>query len=271
MPELPEVETVVVTLQHLIQDKKINDVYVGWDNIIESSSTKEFKEKLINQSFRKFSRRGKYLLFYLDDFLLVSHLRMEGKFFYYDIPTEKAKHTHVIIKFSDCSELHYNDTRKFGKMYLYNNLIEFENKHLLGKEPFDSTITVDYLKEHIKYKRVSIKQFLLDQRYIVGIGNIYADEICFLAKISPNRQVNTLIDQELLLIIETTKKVLAEAIKQGGTTVKSYTSAHDVTGLFQQSLNVYGRYGQDCLKCSTKLEKTKIAGRTTVYCPHCQR
>lgn len=271
MPELPEVETVVRTLEQLIKGKTIKDIEIYWDNIIERKEIDSFKEVLIGQTFQDFSRRGKYLLFGLDHTMLVVHLRMEGKFYYYKTSTPKEKHTHVIFFFTDGSELHYHDVRKFGKMYLYPLNEGYICLDKLGKEPFDEELTVEYLITMSKNKRISIKQFLLDQSVIAGIGNIYADEICFLAKINPKTTVDKISKKKWIELLQAVQTVLKEAIEQGGTTIRSYTSSLGVTGLFQQQLNAYGRFGKPCVDCGTLLQKTKITGRTTVFCPTCQK
>lgn len=271
MPELPEVETVVNTLKNLILNKEFKDVTVYWDNIIATPELELFKDAIIGQKIIDISRRGKYILFHLTSKTLVSHLRMEGKYFVYDTKTPKDKHSHVIYNFTDGGQLHYNDTRKFGKMYLYDESEALKILANVGLEPWDSKLTSSYLRKKAKNRKVSIKQFLLDQSVIAGIGNIYVNEILFLVKLHPATVVNTVSAIKFNQIIDATQDVLSRAIEQGGTTIKSYTSSLGVTGLFQQSLNVHNLEGHDCPVCNSKIEKITVAQRGTYFCPSCQK
>ena len=271
MPELPEVQTVVDTLKNLIQAKRISNVEVLWDNTIANVPSAIFSKQLIGQSFHSFLRRGKYLVFQLDDYVLITHLRMEGKFYYHQERTIPDKHTHVLIHFEDGSSIHYHDVRKFGKMYLYASDEEQVVLSNLGKEPWDKELTCAYLKKKIGNKKITVKQFLLDQSIITGIGNIYANEILFLAGIHPTKKVDTLSEKNLKDIIQYTQNVLELAIQKGGTTVRSYTSSLGVTGKFQLSLLVYQREGQMCKHCHSIIEKLVQNGRSSFYCPKCQK
>lgn len=267
MPELPEVETVKNTLKSEVVGKTILSVDVLY-NMIENKDIDEFKRLLKGQKIIDIKRRGKWLMFELNDYYLLSHLRMEGKYF---IDGPVTKHDHVIFHLDD-GILKYNDTRKFGRMHLvkkeevYNVLPLLE----LGKEPWDKDLNINYLKEKYKYKKLPIKTVLLDQGIIVGIGNIYADEILFEGKINPLKQAKDLNDLELQNIIDYTKKILEEAIKMGGTTIKSYESARGVHGRFQQNLKVHNHENDNCPICGSKIVKIKVNGRGTYYCPKCQ-
>ena len=269
MPELPEVETVKETLKKKILKQKIIDIKVLYPEMIEYPDVLTFKKEIINQTINDIKRRGKWLIFELDNYYLLSHLRMEGK---YNIKTNESinKHEHVIFYFKDFN-LRYQDTRKFGRMYLYKKEEAFNNKPLnaLGYEPWDDKLDIDYLKE--KYKKITkpIKEVLLDQSIIVGIGNIYADEILFLSKINPYKKPNELDDNELNDIIKNTRYVLECAIKKGGTTIRTYTSSEGVHGRFQQDLLVHNK--EYCKKCNSKIEVVRIGGRSTYYCPNCQK
>lgn len=269
MPELPEVETVKNTLKKQVLNKKIILSNIYWDNIIASPKPEEFKEKIKNQIINDVLRRGKWLMFELDDYFLLSHLRMEGKYFIRNIGDERNKHEHVIFTFDDNTELRYHDTRKFGKMYLIEKDKVYNEKPLkdLGKEPWDETLTKEYLKEKLNKKE--IKTQLLDQSIIVGIGNIYVDEVLFLSKIHPETKGNELNEKDLENIIKYTRKTLEKAIELGGTTVKSYTSSEGVHGRFQNELLVHTK--EICPTCNTKIEKITVGGRGTYYCPKCQK
>ena len=245
MPELPEVETVKNSLRDKINGRIIKDVVVLYDGIIEYPDVKDFEVKIRNQKINDIERYGKWLMFVLDDYYLLSHLRMEGKYFIKSSLDEYVKHEHVVFRLDDGTDLRYMDVRKFGKMHLIEKDKIYEIGPLidLGLEPWDSRLTIDYLKDKYCKKKLPIKSVLLDQSIIVGIGNIYADEILFLSAINPYVRAMDLHDRDLSNIIKYTKEVLEDAIKQGGTTIKSYSSVNGVHGLFQQSLNVHSREG----------------------------
>lgn len=273
MPELPEVETVKETLKRVIIGKKIKDVIINYNNIIEYPTSDLFKKQIINETINDIKRRGKWLLFELDNYYLLSHLRMEGKYFYKKQDDEHLKHEHIIFKFFDNTELRYLDSRKFGKMHLVDKNQLFKQKKLneLGYEPWDELLTVNYLKEKYKNKKLPIKTVILDQSIIAGIGNIYADEILFLSKINPLKKAFELSENELENIIKYTKEVLNKAILNGGTTIRSYESSEGVHGKFQQSLLVHDRENMQCPNCQTKIIKIKVGGRGTYYCVNCQK
>jgi len=273
MPELPEVETVKETLKKQILKRKIVATNIYYENIIAYPVSSEFTEKIKNQIIEDVERRGKWLLFKLTNYYLLSHLRMEGKYFIRSKNDEKLKHEHVCFELDNGESLRYIDTRKFGKMYLVLKKEVFTTKPLLdiGLEPFDDKLTVLYLKEKYKKKRLPIKTVLLDQSIIAGIGNIYANEILFVSKISPNRVCSDLKDKELELIIKYTKEILSRAIEKGGTTIRSYSSSEGVHGLFQNELYVHGKDNRPCLNCDNKIIKTAIGGRGTYYCEKCQK
>ena len=269
MPELPEVETVKNTLKKQILKKTIKSVNIYWDNIIAFPDIPTFKKQIKNETINDILRRGKWLMFELDNYFLLSHLRMEGKYFIRQKNDEKNKHEHVIFTFADNSELRYHDTRKFGKMYLLKKENVYQEKPLneLGLEPWDSSLTYQYLQA--KFKNKAIKTELLDQSIITGIGNIYADEIMFLSKIHPEKRADKLKQDQLENIIKYTRKTLEKAIKLGGTTVKSYTSSEGVHGRFQNELLVHTK--NKCPKCHGDIQKIVVGGRGTYYCPKCQK
>lgn len=270
MPELPEVETVKETLKKGVLHKKIVGVHVYYDKII-ASSLPFFIENCIGKEIMDIKRRGKWLLFDLGDFYLLSHLRMEGKYYIRKDLDHTLHHEHVCFVFSDHSTLRYLDTRKFGRMYLQRKDEIEKQKPLcdLGKEPFDPSLDISYLREKLKTKRISIKISLLDQSIIVGIGNIYVDEILCLCKISPLRPSNTISDDELALIIQNTRKVLEKAIQLGGTTIRSFTSSEGIHGRFQNELFIHGK--DVCPFCKGSITKIAVGGRGTYACFSCQK
>jgi len=272
MPEKPEVITVSKKLKLNLINKVFKEVDVLYNNII-IGNVDEFKKKLIDQRINDITTRGKWIVFTLDNYLLLTHLRMEGKFFYRTKEDKIKKHEHVIFTFDDGVQLRFNDVRKFGKMVLLdkNNYLNEKPFTELGYEYNDKDLSISYLKDKYKNKKLPIKTVLLDQSIITGIGNIYADEILFLSGINPLIKCSDLDDKDLENIIINTKKVLDKAILEGGTTIRSYTSEEGVTGLFQNSLQVHQRVGKKCYNCGNTIIKIKVGGRGTYYCPKCQK
>ena len=273
MPELPEVETVKETLKLKLIGKKIKDVKVYYDGIIAYPEVKEFSKQIKNLPIKDIKRRGKWLMFDLDKYYLLSHLRMEGKYFFKNKEDKLDNHEHVVFTLDDDEELRYRDTRKFGKMYLIkkediNSIGPIKD---LGLEPWDDSLTKEYLRDKYKNKKLPIKTVLLDQSIIVGIGNIYADEILFLSKLNPLIKCCDLKDNDLNNIIKYTKEVLEKAIKLGGTTIRTYTSVDGVHGRFQNELLIHGKDKDVCPNCGQPVEKIRVGGRGTYYCINCQK
>jgi formamidopyrimidine-DNA glycosylase len=264
MPELPEVETVRRFLEHF-KGKIIKDVIINYPKMIENVDV--FKKSLIDKEIVDIKREGKWLIFVFNDFYLLSHLRMEGKYISKDIAEPFTKHEHVIFNFDEES-LRYNDTRKFGRMYLVKELKDTKTLMELGLEPLNKDFNLAYLKEKFKKIKKPIKEVLLDQRIISGIGNIYADEILFASKINPLKKAFALSDKEILSIIKNAKEILEKAINEGGTTIKSYASNGHI-GNFQNHLKVHTK--KECLTCKSPILKIKVGGRGTYYCPICQK
>lgn len=269
MPELPEVETVKETLKKILKNKVIKEVNIYYNNIIAYPTALLFKQQIKGQMIHDIERRGKWLMFRLDDYYLLSHLRMEGRY-YVKKDEERSKHEHIIFEFEDFN-LRYVDTRKFGRMYLIPIKEVYNMKPLseLGLEPWDNDLDISYLKGKYKNKKIPIKTILLDQSIISGIGNIYDDEILFMSHINPYEPANLLDDTDLNNIIINTRKVLEKAIKLGGTTIRSYESSEGVHGRFQNELLVHGK--DSCPICHSKIEKVYINGRGTYYCSKCQQ
>lgn len=269
MPELPEVETVRQTLRLKLKDQEIKDVVIRYSNIIKTDEDL-FRQKCMSQSIIDIKRKGKYLIFVLDDDVLIMHLRMEGKFYIkYDEPYDK--HEHIIFKFKSGMELRYHDVRKFGTMHLLSK-DDYEDHYPikdLGEEPKD--IDPKDFYQAIKHSKRPIKAVLLDQYVISGLGNIYVDETLFLAKVHPLRLANTISKKEAALLIDSATKVLDKAVKLGGTTIRSYTSSLGVHGRFQNELNVHTRQGLPCPICNHEIVKIKVAGRGSYVCTNCQK
>lgn len=274
MPELPEVETIRKTLQHMIIGKTIANVTVLWPKIVKlPDDVSVFRIRLAGQTFQGVERRGKFLKLILDDDVLVSHLRMEGR---YAMSTQNApydKHTHVMFAFTDGSELRYRDVRKFGTMHVFPK--GEEERHLplsqLGPEPLGRKFTQAYMDRMFAKTTRYIKAVLLDQTVVAGLGNIYVDESLFRSGVHPERLARDLSDVEKRRLHRVIRKVLREAISKGGSTVRTYIGGDGEMGMFQQSLFVYGKEGKQCKVCGTELEKRLVAGRGTHFCPICQR
>ena len=226
-----------------------------------------FKDNLINNYFIDIKRKGKYLIFETNNNYLISHLRMEGKFNIKDKDDIITKHEHVIFYFDDFT-LRYDDTRKFGRMKLINKdeLESYFNN--LGPDA-NNVNDINEIYNKIHKSSNMIKTILLDQSIISGIGNIYADEILFDSKISPFKKGKEITKEELESILKSSKKILNEAIKYKGTTIKSFTSAYHQKGSYQNYLKVHTK--NKCSICNSNIIKTKINGRSTYYCEVCQK
>ena len=272
MPEIAEVETVRNTLKKRILHKKIKKVEVYYEPMIESDID-AFKKNLVGESFIDIKRRGKWLIFETEKYYLLSHLRMEGKYFIKDKQEIKDKHEHVIFTFIDDTTLRYADTRKFGRMNLILKT-ELDNTECIkkqGLEPGDKKLTADYLLKKFEKKQLPIKTVLLDQTIISGLGNIYANEVLFAAGINPLIKACNLTKEDCERIVKRAEEIIKEAINMGGTTIRSYTSSLGVTGKFQQNLKVHKREKEKCLVCGTAIENIKVGGRSTYFCPNCQK
>ncbi|PYZ93727.1 DNA-formamidopyrimidine glycosylase [Salipaludibacillus keqinensis] len=273
MPELPEVETVKRTLSELIIDETIEQVNVTWPKMIkEPDDVNQFVHLLEGQTFRSISRRGKFLVFCLDDYTLVSHLRMEGRYGVYQKEEEEAPHTHVRFTFKSGRELRYGDVRKFGTMHLFQKGEENVNRPLsqLGPEPLSSHFTSEELTQRLSRTTRAVKAALLDQSVVVGLGNIYVDEALFKARIHPEKPANSLSPGERAVLFTSVQETLNEAVKLGGSSIKSYVNGQGEMGMFQQNLRVYGRTAEPCHTCGTPIIRTIVGGRGTHTCPSCQ-
>lgn len=273
VPELPEVENVRNGLKQLITGKKIMDSRILWPNIIKEPAVAEFKKKIQGQMIGDIERQGKFLIFILTDYALISHLRMEGKYRLEDADEPLTKHTHVVFELDSGEELRYLDVRKFGKM----SLVEKERVHLhpsiknLGPEATDVTLGTAYLTEELKRTERPIKACLLDQKIIAGIGNIYADEILYDAYIHPEKKGKSLNSKEIKRLRNSIISIMNKAVAQGGTTIRTYANAFGVEGNYQSYLTVYGKTDEVCTRCGHIIEKIKVAQRGTHYCPQCQK
>ena len=273
MPELPEVETVKRAITSITSGKKITDIFVGRKNLrwpIPTSLNKTLKGVICKQP----QRRGKYILIPLSTKqILLIHLGMSGAFRIYKSRPNFQKHDHVAIGFESEEWLVFSDPRRFGCVDLFKE--EYVLSHWLlknlGPEPLSKEFTPDYIITKTASKTCSIKTFLLDQRNIAGIGNIYASEALFRAGISPKRQAKTLKQKRAEKLVDSIKVILLKAIDAGGTSLRDHIQPGGEIGYFIQSLQVYGRSGEPCLDCGSIIKELKQSGRTTFYCSLCQR
>ncbi|AXK51378.1 DNA-formamidopyrimidine glycosylase [Spiroplasma alleghenense] len=274
MPELPEVETVVRTLRKLVVGKKITSAKIIYPNLLKQpTNINQFETEITGQTINSIERIAKHIIFHFDNKVLISHLRMEGKWFYEEIGSQvNIKHQEAAFIIDDKMQLSYYDTRKFGTLH-WQDVDNFRNSKpisTVGPEPFSELVTPNYLFNRINKSRKHIKTILLDQTIISGIGNIYADEILFDAKINPLKSGNELKLDDFEQIITSSRKILNKAVELGGTTIDSYQSAHGIDGKFQNYLKAHTRVGLPCLICGDTITKIKVNGRGTYYCQTCQ-
>jgi len=287
MPELPEVETIKRGLEKGVVGKTISDFDCDWKKMINKTFN-EYRKILRGLKIIAVRRRAKMLIIDLSkDWHFLIHLKMTGQLVYAGKikcvvgghPIEQGydclpnKFTHSTISFTDKSHLYFNDIRKFGWIRLFTTAQldkQFEDMKL-GVEPLSPEFTVKYLKNLIlKRPNNQIKKFLMDSSIVVGVGNIYSDEVCFYARVKPTRKVKDLTDREISLIYKGIRSILTASIKAQGTTFRDFRNADGEAGGYSKKLKVYGKYGEKC-QCGGKIEKIKIGGRTSSYCPKCQR
>ena len=273
MPELAEVQTVLDTIKEQLGYFTIEDVEICYENLIATSHPYEFIQTMKGKRVHAYLRHGKYLMFDLETHMWMVHLRMEGKFYIDEYPTYQQKHIHAIFTLKDGRKLYYHDTRKFGRMYLYkkNNDQHYPCLKTLGLDLFDPSLQSIDLYRTFKQKKYTLKQALLDQSNVAGIGNIYADEICFALALHPETKVNRLSKKDCEKLLIEARRILSEAIACGGTTIRSYTSSLGVDGRFQLQLKVHNKKGETCEQCGHPIIKKFVAQRGTYYCPTCQK
>ena len=289
MPELPEVEVVKRSLINKAQNSIIKAVKIN-DGRLRYKVDKNQIKKIIGLKLKKISRRSKFLLFFFTkDIVMLVHLGMTGKFFfinqtntkyktsfYYNINEDKDnKHDRVIFNLSQNKKLIYNDVRKFGFIkILHKNQLD-QNLHLknLGPEPLNKKFDFIYFRKYILGRNRMIKDILMDQKFVSGLGNIYVNEILFFSGIKPTKQIKNLSAHEIKKIIKYTKKILSRAITLGGSSIKDFSSSNGKKGLFQQYFSVYGKKGQKCSNknCYNNIIKIVIANRASFYCAKCQK
>ena len=287
MPELPEVEIVRQSLDKKIRQKKVKKVIIRNRNL-RIKIPINFKKKLENKKVNKVSRFSKYLIinFYEGDFCII-HLGMSGTIHlirdnfkssltnlsFYNSPLLPKKHNHIEIIF-DKFRIVYNDPRRFGFFQMIKNNFDLKKRFLhLGPEPFDKKFNLSFFKKFIAKKNRKIKDLIIDQKFVSGIGNIYANEILFLSKINPNKKIRLLKEDQCTRIISGSKTVLQKAIKDGGSSIRDFKNTDGNKGGFQDKFKVYGREGLNCKRkgCEGIIIKRMISNRSTFFCNTCQK
>lgn len=261
MPEGPEVETVIRSFKNKVIGQKILDINLIYEPIAINSLL-----PAINQTIKDVFRRGKFIVMQLDKGFILIHLRMEGKLLF-DQKLIENKHVHCVIKLSD-DYMFYHDVRKFGRLGYYVNL---DNSPVSKLGPDALNIVADQLYMNIHNKKKSIKTVLLDQSVVAGIGNIYASEICFLAKVNPFLSANLITMEQCERLVEATHLIISKAIDLGGSSIHSFYDSDGISGRFQNELLVYGKNNHLCPCCKTLIKKVKLDQRGTYYCEKCQK
>lgn len=271
LPELPEVETVRRGLNRLVRGKVISKVEVTYAPMIKTG-VDTFCQDLLGQEILDVDRRGKYLLIYLTDYVLISHLRMEGKYNFFADQVPANKHFHAFFTFSDGSTLVYQDVRKFGTMELLGNadVEAYFLSRKIGPEPTEEDFVLEEFAKKLAKSRKPIKSYLLDQSLVAGLGNIYVDEVLFRAHVHPAQTSNLLSAEQVADLRQATIEVLQLGIEKGGSTIRTYKNALGLDGTMQDYLQVYGKTGQACPRCQTEIVKIQLGGRGTHFCPTCQ-
>ncbi len=281
MPELPEVEVIRRDLQTEVVGRKIvgaqvRDVPNAPRVIRRHPLPAEFEAPLEGMTISRLDRRGKYLLFYLDDHLvLVVHLGMSGQLILSDADQPMAKHTHVVLDLAGGGQLRYVDPRSFGEMFVTeeSELGEIPELVRLGRDPVTDDLPVEYLSDTFGRRKTRIKPLLMDQGFLCGLGNIYSDEVLFLAGVRHDRPTSAVSEAETRLLHKAIPRVLKESIEHRGSSIadEQYRDLYGAAGSYQNRLRVYGRQAQPCLRCGTPIERGRWSNRSTYYCPRCQR
>lgn len=274
MPELPEVETIRRTLAPWLTGRRVEGVEIRKPTQIRHPDPETFRAELTGRRFAAPGRRGKYLLLHLEGGgTLCCHLRMSGRLQVADPATARAPHTHVVFHLEGGRELRYQDPRTFGGFHLVypDGRGAPAGLQSLGPEPFDPGWTPGYLAAQVQGRRAPVKAVLLDQRVVAGLGNIYADEVLFRARIRPDRPAGELRAEEIAAVHAGAREVLGAALARRGTTFSLYRDGEGVPGDFYAELRVFDRAGLPCYTCGAAIVKTRVAGRGTHVCPGCQR
>lgn len=268
MPELPEVETSRLGITPYLQGQTINAIIVRTDKL--RWPIPQELQRLVGQRIQSIRRRAKYLLIDTPNGTAIIHLGMSGSLRILDETIPPVKHDHVDLVLDNGKLLRYNDPRKFGA-WLYSEVgLQHAVLTKLGPEPLTDVFNAEYLAEKANNKKVVVKQFIMNNAIVVGVGNIYASESLFMACINPKTPVGALDSSQITRLVIEIKMVLETAIKKGGTTLKDFNQVDGKPGYFAQELHVYGRAGKECLICQSLIQEEKIGQRNTFWCENCQ-
>lgn len=270
LPELPEVETSRRGIAPWLVGKQIQSVIVR-DRRLRWPVPEGIERQLSGQTIRALRRRAKYLLFDTDGGTALLHLGMSGSVRIIDHDEPAAKHDHIDIQLATGKAMRFRDPRRFGSFLWADKADEHPLLKFLGPEPLADDFDGDYLWNAARGRRVSIKPFIMNASVVVGVGNIYASESLFGAGIHPKRRADRIARARMILLADTIKNVLAQAIKAGGTTLRDFHGSDGEPGYFQQSLDVYGRDNKPCNNCGTPVTVVTLGQRSTYYCKNCQR
>lgn len=268
MPELPEVETIRRQLQPFIANKVLQQLVVRTPQLLQNTQPEQVQHHLVGKRLHRLVRIGKFLIFDFAPSALVFHLGMSGIFFLKKEQASHPEHIHLIFRFENGVQVFYQDVRKFGKVWFYPRSSDFQPP---GVDPFSEKFTLNNFKKFLNLKKMNVKAFLMDQHYVSGIGNIYANEILHRAGISPLQRIHELKSEEVRQLYFAIREVLSEAIEHFGTTYSAYRTVEGATGEHQNFLRVYHREGKLCLRCGVPIIKIVLHSRSTFYCPECQK
>ena len=273
MPELPEVETIRCLLDEALSGDTITDAEVRREEIILHPSPDDFRAAISGERIMKVSRRGKFLIIVLEDGYIAIHLRMTGTLLPVPSGYPEEKHTHVVIDLKSGRELRFSDQRRFGRISFIRNGEEdaFTGISRLGPEPFDASLTAGYLRNRLGKRKRAIKECIMDQSVVAGIGNIYGDEILFEAGIRPDRAACGIHDDEWEALSRAIPERLSFFIGKNSTTLSEYIEEHGREYRNTPYIRIYGHEGEPCPRCGATLRRMMQGGRSSTYCPECQR
>ncbi|GJM41491.1 MAG: formamidopyrimidine-DNA glycosylase [Ardenticatenaceae bacterium] len=270
MPELPEVETVVRALRQPLIGRTIIGIRNDWPRHVGTPTLDEFRVRIQGCTVQAINRRAKYLVFSLTNGeTLIAHLKMSGHLAVVDGRESADKHVHTVFELDNGQELRFRDIRKFGRVYLVHDPNEILGK--LGPEPLETTFTPEQLTERLNGRTRRLKPLLLDQQFIAGVGNIYADESLFYAKLHPTRPANSLNNQDIIALHQSIQKVLRMGIEREGASIELYVKPDGSKGDMQNAVAVFRRTGEPCYECGRPIERIVLGGRSTHFCSNCQK
>jgi len=271
MPELPEVETVARGLTGELVGQTFTGVTVRWPKTVAFPTVAQFEKQIVGQRVASVGRRGKYVVVNLDEGALLVHLKMSGRLQVMPSGKPQDKHTHTVFDLDNGRQLCFHDVRKFGRIYLVDDPAQVTGR--LGPEPLAVDFSVDDFHGLLARRSGRLKSLLLNQEFLAGLGNIYADESLFAARLHPLRKADSLTPEEQVELYQAIRTVLGRAVEGRGTTLedRGYLDTRGRAGTYQDQVTVYSRMGEPCLVCDSAIERIVVGGRSTHYCPHCQQ